>query len=117
MEGVIILNTIVEEVHAGNIISLPGILGIVLFMVAIFTSIISTTECDAVFALVSAACFIFSLFLIIFSFSRLGPVVDYKYTYEVLIEDNVSFNDFNERYEIISQRGSIYTVIEREGTD
>lgn len=33
--------------------------------------------------------------------------------YDVMIGDNVSFNDFNERYEIISQNGNIYTVKER----
>lgn len=34
-------------------------------------------------------------------------------TYDVMISDNVSFNEFNEQYEIISQNGNIYTVKER----
>ena len=34
-------------------------------------------------------------------------------TYDVLIGDNVSFKEFNERYEIISQNGNIYTVKEK----
>ena len=34
-------------------------------------------------------------------------------TYDVLIGDNVSFNEFNKRYEIISQNGNIYTVKEK----
>lgn len=33
--------------------------------------------------------------------------------YDVMIGDNVSFNEFNEQYEIISQNGNIYTVKER----
>lgn len=37
----------------------------------------------------------------------------YDVVYDVMIGDNVSFNDFNERYEIISQNGNIYTVKER----
>lgn len=34
-------------------------------------------------------------------------------TYDVMIGDNVPFNEFNERYEIIEQNGNIYTVKER----
>ena len=34
-------------------------------------------------------------------------------TYDVIIGDNVSFNEFTEQYEIISQNGSIYTVKEK----
>ena len=33
--------------------------------------------------------------------------------YDVMIGDNVPFNEFTERYEIISQNGNIYTVKER----
>ena len=34
-------------------------------------------------------------------------------TYDVMIGDNVSFNDFTEQYEIVEQNGNIYTVKER----
>ena len=34
-------------------------------------------------------------------------------TFDVIIGDNVSFNEFTEQYEIISQNGSIYTVKEK----
>lgn len=33
--------------------------------------------------------------------------------YDVMIGDNVSFNDFTEQYEIVEQNGNIYTVKER----
>ena len=33
--------------------------------------------------------------------------------YKVNIDDSVGFNEFNSRYEIISQDGDIYTVIEK----
>lgn len=35
-------------------------------------------------------------------------------TYDVLISDEVKMNEFNERYEIVSQNGNIYTIKERE---
>ena len=36
------------------------------------------------------------------------------YEYKVLIDESVSLVEFNEKYEIIGQEGSIYTIIERE---
>ena len=32
-------------------------------------------------------------------------------TYEVLIDDSVSFMDFYERYHIVAQRGDIFTIV------
>ena len=34
--------------------------------------------------------------------------------YKVTIDDSVSFNQFNERYEIYEQDGTIYTIYEKE---
>ena len=39
-------------------------------------------------------------------------IIDYV-EYKVIISDNVSLNEFNERYKIIDQEGKIYTVRER----
>ena len=38
---------------------------------------------------------------------------EYETQYKVIISDDVSLNEFNERYEIIDQEGKIYTVRER----
>ena len=38
----------------------------------------------------------------------------YETHYKVTIDDSVSMNEFNEKYEIIDQEGKIYTVKERE---
>lgn len=35
-------------------------------------------------------------------------------TYEVTIDENVSLKEFNEKYEIVEQRGDIYVVKEIE---
>ena len=42
-----------------------------------------------------------------------GAPTEYETQYKVTISDEVSMNDFLERYEIISQEGKIYTVRER----
>lgn len=33
--------------------------------------------------------------------------------YKVVIDDSVSLNEFNEKYDIVEQEGKIYTVIEK----
>lgn len=38
----------------------------------------------------------------------------YETHYKVIIDDSVSMNEFNEKYEIISQEGKIYTVREKK---
>lgn len=38
--------------------------------------------------------------------------IDYK-IYTITVSDDVNFNEFQEKYEIIEQEGSIYTVKER----
>ena len=43
-----------------------------------------------------------------------GDPVEYETQYKVLITDEVSINEFLERYEIIDQEGKIYTVREVE---
>jgi hypothetical protein len=42
---------------------------------------------------------------------------EYETRYKVTISDEVSMNDFLERYEIIDQEGKIYTVRERDGVE
>ena len=40
-----------------------------------------------------------------------------EYEYKVTISDEVSMNDFLEKYEIIDQEGKIFTVKERDDTN
>ena len=42
-----------------------------------------------------------------------GEPTKYETQYKVTISDEVSMNDFLERYEIVSQEGKIYTVRDR----
>ena len=44
----------------------------------------------------------------------LGRPAEYETQYKVLISDEVSMNDFLERYEIVDQEGKIYTIREIE---
>lgn len=46
-----------------------------------------------------------------------GMLTKYETHYKVIISDEVSMNDFLERYEIMDQEGKIYTVRERDGVE
>lgn len=37
-----------------------------------------------------------------------------SYKYQVVISDEVKFNEFNDKYEIIEQNGNIYTIQEKD---
>lgn len=44
----------------------------------------------------------------------LGTPVNYENEYKVTISDEVSMNEFMDKYEIIEQDGKVYTVRERD---
>jgi len=52
------------------------------------------------------------IFVSIHGFTHL-PKNKYQTRYEVTISDEVNFNEFNSKYEVIIQKGLIYTIIER----
>lgn len=58
------------------------------------------------------------MIIIVFAFFgiSIGAVarpITVETTYDVMIGDNVPFNEFTEQYEIIEQNGNIYTVKEK----
>ena len=52
------------------------------------------------------------IFVSIHGFTHL-PENKYQTRYEVTISDEVNFNEFNSRYEVVKQNGLIYTIIEK----
>lgn len=53
-----------------------------------------------------------STFVSIHGFTHL-PENKYQTRYEVTVSDDVKFNEFNSKYEIVTQKGLIYTIIEK----
>ena len=110
MDGVTILNAW-TEVHVTNWIG--GLLAVISFSFAIAVLIVCVIgglirgEWDNV-GLGLGAIIILVIFTL-FSFSIIGQPKRVT-IYEVTISDDVSFNKFMERYTIISQRGNIYKV-------
>ena len=62
---------------------------------------------------IAFACLV-SIFLIVTGcITNIIPLKTYS-KYKVTISNEVSFNEFNEKYEIINQEGQIYTVKEKD---
>lgn len=55
---------------------------------------------------------LFSIVMSIYEFTHL-PENKYQTRYEVTISDDVNFNEFNSRYEVVKQNGLIYTIVEK----
>lgn len=75
----------------------------------------SITDYDWSWFLLAA---IFGVLLSLLMMAFVGYITEYPTAYEtqykVTIDDNVSMNEFNEKYEIVSQEGKIYTIRERK---
>lgn len=54
-----------------------------------------------------------AIFGLVAGFGIHGNVTDYETHYKVIIDDDVSMNEFYEHYEVIDQEGEIFTVRER----
>ncbi len=108
MDGVIILNTY-EKLTNGNLIAGLLILSVwffaalvVLIIMWITTQQITWKEIVAfwVFAIITVVCY-FNI-----------PEKKYENYYEVIINDDVTMNEFQSKYEIVEVKGKIYTVKE-----
>jgi len=111
MEGVTILSeTVTRDMSIFGCIVLICI-GVIFLVVGIICIILSIREGAASLVIVSAVIIIAGV-----AFGAIGMVhlSDKPYTvYKVTIDDDVSFKEFNEKYEIIKQDGLIYEVKEK----
>lgn len=110
IDGINILST--TEVIEGNsviqFIQLIAIFMVILGIVLVFNGITKVILSD----------FFWGLFIIIIGIILIihfFPNNDrFKTVYKVTIDDSVSINEFNKKYEIINQDGLIYTIKEKE---
>lgn len=71
-------------------------------------------ECDAsIYIVLFPMAFIGVIFGIVVG-AGAGEPKEYETQYKVTISDEVNFNEFVEKYEVIEQDGKIYTVREKE---
>ena len=89
-----------------------NLLGIIIGLTCLFITIAAFKDKDTP----KGVKVIFSIFTALFLFiSTFNTILTSKVTYyEVSITDDMNFKEFNSKYEIINQRGEIYTITEKE---
>lgn len=114
MTGVEILNT---TIHYKEALPTWAIITIVtIIVIPVIIAIIGMIQSDDFLAILGLILFLVgavSAILIGVTAEKPTDEIDYI-EYEMLIEDTVSFAEFNEKYEIINQKGKIYVVREKE---
>lgn len=110
MEGITILN---EFISIGEVLAPWFGIGIVAFIIGLFGLIFCPMIIKSRQRLLTilTVSFAISLFFGIFV-GTFAPRKE-ETRYQVIIDDSVNFNEFNERYEIIDQEGLIYTITEK----
>ena len=115
IDGITVLNT--YEVVTKTAFSWQGF-WIGASIVAVIALIAAIMACDNLvefFTIFGIAGVIFgTIFGFVFGISLMPKNIEYVSEYEVTISDEVSMNDFYNRYEIIEQRGEIYVIREKE---
>ena len=116
MNGIEILNKteiLVESSYAGTLM-LVAIFGLMVGVICL--SVIPPKIKNAIFQLIVITIFVIitvaSMVSLVLSTDLKSPTGEYEY--QVTIDDSVSFTEFNEKYEVISQEGKIFTVKERK---
>lgn len=110
MEGITILN---EFISTGEILAPWFCIGIVAFAIGLFGLIFCPTIIKPRQRLLIVLIIFFAISLFFgISIAAFAPREE-ETRYQVIIDDSVNFNEFNERYEIISQEGLIYTITEK----
>ncbi len=83
-------------------------LGLLLFLLGIIIDCLGMGLTGSI-SLITA----FILFIICIPINIATQIPDYN-TYEIILDDSVSMNDFMNTYEVLEQRGQIYVVKEIE---
>ena len=84
---------------------------------AIFIECIKNDDCRLFSIGISALFTVIFTIIFIKCFNvglRIQDTPSYIKQYQVTISDNVSMVEFNERYDVISVQGKIYTIVEKE---
>lgn len=117
LEGINVLNTydVISSEYHDNIFPAVAFtcLAVIGIALIIYILIITKPIQDALvpsllFSLSTLAC----MFASIYGFTHL-PENKYQTRYDVTISNDVNFNEFNSKYEVVKQEGLIYTIVEK----
>ena len=109
MDGVIILNSYEILTNASEIFFI-FVWGFVFAVLALSLLYLFAMDTSSIFTVIVA---IVMGALAVILFCNI-PEKKYETRYQVTIDDSVSMNEFQSKYEILDVEGKIYTIIERE---
>lgn len=113
MQGVEILDTTVHYVREFSLVAFLAPI-IVIGLVGFIFCLLDGDFWDGVEGLLIGSLIgIFFGVMLTICTSKKTDKIDYV-EYKVTVSDEVNFNEFHDKYEIIDQEGKIYTVRERE---
>ena len=101
IDGITVLNTVEKTVTFATF--LGALIGLCLIAVAVVLVQKEGVRCPGVWIALGLGV----IFIVVAVVSN-APAAP---TYEVLIDESVSFLDFYERYHIVAQRGDIFTIV------
>ena len=108
MEILNVGTTVVDYLGGWSIsVSVLIVCGIVFFALALISTACDCNSLAPLGWIIGIIC-IFGAFQ---KYSTNNPVK--KTTYQVILDDSISYNEFVEKYEVIKQEGRIYTIYEK----
>ena len=114
MPGVEILNTTIHYKEAMPAWALIVVIAIIVIPAVV--SLIGEIQDKELLSTIGSISLIFGLCVALVMGTKIRQTtnqIDYI-EHEVLVDDSVSFTEFNEKYEIVSQKGKIYIIREKE---
>ena len=117
LKGINVLNTydVVSSEWNDNIFPAVAFacLAVIVIALVIYILLITKPIQDAVVPVLLLSLFTLAcMFVSIYGFTHL-PENKYQTRYEVTINDDVNFNEFTSKYEVVKQEGLIYTIVEK----
>ena len=113
MDGITVLATnIITATHPilNSIVSIIIMLMIISFLIVVIGALLGH---DTTIGIGGLGLIVLSLAIILcFPIGAATQVPDYN-TYEVILDDSVSMNEFMEKYEVLEQRDKIYVIKEK----
>lgn len=112
MDGVTVLNSYTENISGWGF-SGAGLVFAIIAFIFLCATIGSAVDDDKIAATFLIGMILFTCLSLIL-FSTANPKALSYEVYQVTIDDSVSFTKFNEKYEILSQDGLIYTIKDQD---
>lgn len=108
IQGIEVLNK--EPIYTMNIPVLIVSLVLMFALLSLIGFFFAWCDCEDLFTFVAIAVIV-ACFILCFT---LGQKETGRYRYEVTINDEVSFKELYEKYDVIEQKGKIYVIEEKE---